>query len=191
MNKIDIIKEVIKSRRSTFTPMYTGEKIEDHRIWEILEMANWAPTHKYTEPWFFKVIPQEKIHEFCAYGAEWYKEFTPKAHFSELKWNKIKKKALSASHIIVICMKRDPKKRIPKWEEEAAVACSVQNMWLTATAMGFGSYWSTPGYALNGSSFFGLNKGEKCMGLFYIGIPKNDLDIKSTRQDISTKVTWM
>lgn len=190
MNNVETLNHIIRNRRAVFPPMYTGELIEEGIIWNILENANWAPTHKRTEPWFFKVIRQDRIQELCNYGAEWYKDFTPAEHFSQAKYEKIKTKALTASHIIVLCMRRDEKKRIPKWEEEAALACAVQNMWLTITAYNLGAYWSTPGYALHGERFFGLKKKEKCLGLFYIGVPKEGLVLSAVRQDIHSKVTW-
>ena len=191
MKVADQITKIIRDRRSIFPPMYTGEVIEDSVLWEILENANWAPNHRKTEPWFFVVLTQDKIADFCAYGADWYQKYTPEESFSEIKLKKIKTKALSASHIIAICMKRDDMKRVPQWEEEAAVACAVQNMWLTASALGLGAYWSTPGYAIQGNEFFGLGKGEKCLGLFYLGIPKPDLDLSATRIDIRKKVRWL
>jgi len=42
------------------------------------------------------------------------------------------------SYMIAICMKRRalPHKEMPEWEEMCAVACAVQNMWLSMTAHG-------------------------------------------------------
>ena len=43
-----------------------------------------------------------------------------------------------ASYMIAICMKRHAiaGKEMPEWEEVCAVACAVQNMWLSMTAQG-------------------------------------------------------
>ncbi len=191
MKHAAIINEVIRSRRSIFPPMYTGEVIDDQVIWEVLENATWAPSHKMTEPWRFVVIPQSKIPELCEYGAQWYQKYTPEEKFSEMKLKKIRTKPLKASHIIAICMQRDPEKRVPLWEEESAVACAVQNMALTVTAMGLGGYWSTPGYALVADEFLQLEKKEKCLGLFYVGVPKEGLQLKGKREDIKTKTRWL
>ncbi len=41
--------------------------------------------------------------------------------------------------MLALCMRRrapPPAKEMPEWEEECAVACAVQNLWLTATARG-------------------------------------------------------
>ncbi|MDZ7605566.1 MAG: nitroreductase family protein [Cyclobacteriaceae bacterium] len=45
---------------------------------------------------------------------------------------------------IAIIFERDAAERIPEWQEIAAVSMAVQNMWLTATDMGLGAFWSTP-----------------------------------------------
>jgi len=34
---------------------------------------------------------------------------------------------------------------MPEWEDQAAVACAVQNLHLMATAMGVAGYWSSGG----------------------------------------------
>ncbi len=191
MDKAKLITDIIKSRRSIFPPMYTGDKVSDDVIWEILDNANWAPTHKMTQPWRFIVIPQEKISDWVDYAAEWYRRYTPEDKFSEVKHTKIKTKPLKASHIIAIIMSRDKEKRVPKWEEKAAVACAVQNMYLTITAMDLGGYWSTPTYALGADEYFDLKSRERCLGLFYIGVPQEDIDLSSKRDDIRSKVTWL
>ena len=40
-------------------------------------------------------------------------------------------------------MQRDPNESIPEWEEIASVSMSVQNMWLMATNLNIGGYWSS------------------------------------------------
>jgi len=142
------LSKVIKERRSIFPPMYTGQQVSDEIILDILDHARWAPNHRQTEPWRFVIMRQEKIKELCAFGAAWYKEFTPPKDFDLKKYKKIQTKPLSASHIIGVCYERDLKKRVPKWEEKAAVACAVQNIYLIVSALGLGGYWSTPAYAL-------------------------------------------
>jgi nitroreductase len=45
---------------------------------------------------------------------------------------------------IAIIFERDAAERVPEWQEIAAVSMAVQNMWLTATGLGLGAFWSTP-----------------------------------------------
>ena len=190
MNKVSVLDEIIKSRRSIFPPMYTGEKVEDKVIRHLLENANYAPTHKYTEPWRWHVITGTGLERMSEYCSKWYEKNMKGDRYSVLKHKKIKANLLSASHIIAICMRRDPIKSIPEWEEEAAVACAVQNMWLTATALGLGTYWSSPRYALEANDFLGLKVGEKCLGFFYVGVPSQHEFKPTQRKSYSSKTTW-
>jgi len=188
---IETINQVIKSRRSIFPAMYTGEKADDSLIENILENANWAPNHKNTEPWRFKVYTDQGLVGLGEFLAESYKEITPVEKFMEMKYNKTRKKAQQSSHVIALCMERDPKESVPEWEELAALSCAVQNMYLTCTALGLGCYWSSPKTILNASEFLGLVNSQKCYGLLYIGVPQAGLNLKAKRQDIGLKTEWI
>jgi len=87
-------------------------------------------------------------------------------------------------------MQRDPAESVPEWEEIAATAMAVQNMWLTCTAYGIGCYWSSPKTLTIHNEFFELSEGEQCLGIMYLGY--HDLpDLPSQRGDIQQKVTWL
>ena len=51
--------DLIKSRRSIMPNQYNDSVIENNDINLILEAANWAPTHKKTEPWRYKVLTNQ------------------------------------------------------------------------------------------------------------------------------------
>jgi len=51
-----MVLDLIKKRRSIFPAQYTDREIAKSDIEKILEAANWAPTHKKTEPWRFRVF---------------------------------------------------------------------------------------------------------------------------------------
>ena len=87
-------------------------------------------------------------------------------------------------------MQRDPEERVPEWEEIAAVACAVQNMWLSCTAYGIGSYWSTPGTIEDVGDFLQLAEEEYCIGFFYMGYYDSEVPA-SPRTPIEEKVVWM
>ena len=67
----------------------------------------------------------------------WYKDNTPEERFSERKFKKLSANPLRANTVIAIVLHRDPDESVPEWEEVAAVACAVQNMWLTSTGLRF------------------------------------------------------
>jgi len=150
-----MIFDLIKRRRSVFPSSYIDKPIAKADIEKILDAANWAPNHKKTEPWRFKVLQgaaQEKLGKFLS---EKYKEVDPKP--KQIKIRKLLENPPKAGALVVICMQRDPAGSLPEWEEIAATAMAVQNMWLCCTEMGIGSYWSSPGLIKYMGEFFDLN----------------------------------
>jgi nitroreductase len=182
------ILTIIKSRRSIMPVQYNNESISVEVIMQLLEAANWAPTHRQTEPWRFKVIQgtsQEKLGLFLSHK---YKETA--VNFSKFKYKQIKEKPIKAGAVIAICMQRDRKESLPEWEEIAATAMAVQNMWLMATSLGIGGYWSSPDLIKYMDEFINLAEGERCIGLFYLGHydmpPPNRVP-----RPIEEKVSWI
>ncbi len=186
----DNLAQLIKNRRSIFPKTYTEEQISDAIIMEILENANWAPNHRKTEPWRFKVLQGEARQDLANFMATWYKDNTPAASYSEKKYEKNLKKPMLSPTIIAICMQRDAAESVPEWEEVAATAMAVQNMWLTCTAHNIGCYWSSPKSVSEAQELLNLAKGERCLGLFYMGY-HNMPEIPGRRGDIKEKVTFM
>ena len=185
-----LVNQVIRTRRSVFTQQFEpGKAIPDELIWQMLENANWAPTHKMTEPWRFTVFSGGGLQTLAEQQAAIYKEYAgPK--FKQPKYEQMQKVPLLCSHVIAIGMKRHHD--IPEMEEIAAVACAVQNMHLTATAYGIGAYWSTGGitFIKEAKALFNLGEEDKLMGFFYLGyvrVPSTD----GKRGSIEEKVNWI
>ncbi|HAA16823.1 MAG TPA: nitroreductase [Cytophagales bacterium] len=191
---IEEINRLIRERRSVFPKMYTGEPVDEAIIEQMLENANWAPTHKKTEPWRFTVFTGEGLKKLGDFQAELYKKVTTAdGTYLEKKYNNLKTKPLMASHIIALGMKRDPEAKIPVVEEQASVAMAVQNMHLTAAAYGLGAYWGTGGvtYFEEAKEFFGLGPDDVFMGFFFVGTAQPDAIPESTREPIADKVSWV
>lgn len=184
------LNEVIEKRRSTFPKQFVpGGNVADAIIDQMLINANWAPTHKHTEPWRFTVFTGEGLKRFAEYQATKYKE-TEAVQFKEDKYQKLLNNPLLASHIISIGLKRSNK--VPEMEEIAAVSCAVQNMYLTAEVYGVGCYWTTGGvtYYEGVNDFFGLEDNDKLLGFFYVGqiaVPSSP----GKRTSIEAKVKWI
>ena len=125
------------------------------------------------------------------FQSELYKESSGEK-FKEATYQNLQNNPLLASHVIAICMKRDPNKKFPEIEEVSAVATAVQNIYLSVTAYGIGGYWTTGGVTYNekAKSFFGLGPEDKLMGFFYLGeiaVPSPE----QKRQPAEEKVTWV
>lgn len=169
------LNALIHQRRSIFPQDYTGEKVKDDVVVQILENARWAPTHKLTEPWRFLVFTGDGIKALAKFQSELYRTVTEKdGTFKEGNYQKLMSKPLLSSHIIAILMLRDERNSLPEIEEAGAVFCAIQNMYLTATVYGVGCYLSTGGvtYFPEAREFFGLGEGDRLIGFFHLGIPK-------------------
>lgn len=184
--------ELIKNRRSVYPRWFTSDPVEQEDILKLLEAANWAPTHKMTEPWRFIVLHSKPARiELSEFLGEYYTRNTPKDKFSALKHRKTVEKPLQSAAVIAIVMQRDPAESLPEWEELAATACAVQNLWIAATASGFGGYWSSPATMLSvdAANFLSLKEGEKCLGVFYLGKHRMP-ETPRVRKQIEDKVRW-
>ncbi len=187
------INQLIKNRRSIFPKDYTGERVDDAIVHQMLENANWAPTHKLTEPWRFVVFTGDGLKKLAIFQGECYKKVTTAdGTFKEDRYQNLLTKPMDSSHILAIGMKRDEKRGVPEIEEIGAVFCAIENMYLTATAYGIGCYLSTGGvtYFEEAKEFFGLGKEDKLLGFLNIGMPKATV-VEGRRKSIEEKVRWV
>ena len=192
MSFIEPVNQIIRDRR-TVKPKFMADKNVDHSvIQEMLENANWAPTHGLTEPWRFSVFTGASRGKLASFLAETYKTLTPPESFKQNKYEGMSKNAMLAPVVIAIGMKRQASKKIAELDEIQAVACAVQNMHLTATAYGLGAFWSTNVAAISSemAEYTGLGKEDRALGLFYVGYPAQDWP-KGARQPIEDKVRWI
>lgn len=184
-----IINDLIKERRSIFPPSYIPEEIPRDIIQQIVSNANYAPTHRVTEPWRFVIFRNEGLIKLADEMARLYQVTTPPTSFDQAKYDAVKEKIMKASCVMAIVMESHPEK-LPEWEEIAAVACAVQNMWLTATAYKIGAYWSTPGTITELDEFLDLTPSQKCLGLFYMGYHKAPR-LEARRRPYEEKIKWV
>lgn len=185
------INELIRERRTIYPEQFSDRKVFKEQIEVILNNAQWAPTHGKTQPWRFKVFMEDSRTGLSDFLASTYVKVTPKEAQNDLKLAKLIKRPLRSSVVIAVCMQRQKEERIPEIEEIGAVACAIQNMYLTCTAYGLGGFWSTPKliYTDEMKEFLGLAEKDKCMGLFYIGYPEIDWP-KSHRKPIEYNTEW-
>ena len=184
------VRALLRSRSSIFPAMYTDKPISEEMLRDLLENANWAPNHKQTEPWRFKVIRGAARQRLADFLGSTYQRITPQDSFSEMKLKKLSTNPIKADTVIAICMQRDPAESLPEWEELGATAMAVQNLWLAATAHGLGGYWSSPGLIAYLGPFLNLAEGERCLGLFYLA-HHQATEIPRERGVINDKVQWM
>jgi nitroreductase len=182
--------EAIRTRRSI--GKVKPDAIDKKLIEAILESAIWAPNHYHTEPWRFIVMVGEgrrvlgrAYAEIATEGAE--------AHSPEeleLLRNKNEQKAYRAP--VIIAAAASPMQDKSQTEEIAAVHAAIQNMLLTAHALGLGAVWRTgePAYHPKMRKALGLNEEEHIAGFIYVGYPDMAAP-KSKRVPFQDKTEWI
>jgi len=184
----ETIVKIIKERRSIFPASYIKKEIPVEVINQILETANYAPTHKLTQPWRFTIIRKAGLPKLGEELGKLYKQKVSPQQFLQKKYDSFAEKTSQADCIIAINMALSGK--IPEWEELAAVSCAVQNMALTAESLKVGAYWSSPPLIDDLGEFLGLTENEKCIGLFYMGY-HNEKPWAPNRTPMEGKVKWI
>ncbi|MEQ6167505.1 MULTISPECIES: nitroreductase [unclassified Ekhidna] len=182
------LNKIIRKRRSVYPLQYIDKPIPREILKELLLNANHAPTHRLTEPWRFKVFTGEAKSRLGEFLAQKYEEITPDADPSKVK--KIKLKPDQSGAVLAIVLHRDSAERVPEWEEIAAIACAVQNIWISLDQYGLGGYWSSPVLSKFLGEHVHLEENETCIGFFYMGYcePSDRIVIK---KPIEAKVEWI
>ena len=191
---LDFLSHIIRSRRSVKPfDLDPSRKVERDLLLQLLENANWAPTHGLTEPWRFRVFQDDARKELSAAMQDIYRATTPAQEFREDKLKKMSENPLLAPVVIALGMVRRGGAKIPEIEEVEATACAAQNLLLSAHAAGLAGYWSSP--PLIGTrefaEFLGLGQEDRCLGLLYLGWPREGLKMaKGVRGLVETKISW-
>ena len=167
MDNPTVVFQNILDRRTCKPDRYTGNVLPKEVIEKMLEAAHWAPTHGHTEPWQFNVYTGAGKDRLQRFLAEW----TLEEGGNAVKVEKMAKRIAQSSHIISIGMQRGDNPKIPEIEELLAVAMAVQNMWLVATSLNVGAYWSSGAKAFTPKmrDFLGLKEGDRSLGFLFVG----------------------
>lgn len=192
MNSFENIQSIIQNRRSTKPADMNGKIIDNLLIRQLLQLADWAPTHGRTEPWRFIVYEEKAKQLFCLDHAELYKANTDSEKFMQGKYEKLQQQGDTISHIIIVYMKRTQGNTIPALEEIAAVSAATQNILLGAAALDLAVLWSTGGMTHHPSmkKYLGLAEEDIIIGQLYLGY--TDIPAKEGKRGVpmEEKVSW-
>jgi nitroreductase len=182
------VLDIIKARR-TIGAMQDKD-VSENAINLMLEAGTWAPNHKKTEPWKFRVFTGDSR---VRLGDEMERIMKQKTgHLSEeealKKTTKAKKGPLRAPVIIAVAV--SPSGKVPEIEEISAVAASIQNMLLVAEEQGLATIWRTGEivYQTELNDFLSLEEDDKLLGLIYVGHPNKEASSK--RIPYQDKTIW-
>lgn len=135
---------------------------------QIMRAAVRAPDHGRLRPWRFVVLEgaaREKLGDAMArLSLAKFPQSTPEQREGE------RRKVLRAPTIIVVAARITPGK-IPQIEQVGAVAAGVENMMLTAQALGYGAMWRTgaAAYDAHAKTTLGLAAEDQIVAFLYLG----------------------
>jgi len=183
---------LLLDRRSIFPEKYSGRRVHRELVEQVLQHGTWAPNHGLTQPWRFRVFMDGAAERLMEQLSDAYR-----AHAGEVamdsKAEKIRLRGQRCNAIVALGLAHDSAGRFPLWEDEAALAAAVQNMYLMCTAHGIGGFWSTPKFLSHPTAQAALGHagGVAGMGLFYMGYPEGEWPSKGHRKPLEYVSEWI
>jgi nitroreductase len=168
------IVEAIEKRQSI--GRVKQDPVPREKIEQVLESAIHAPNHKITEPWRFHVFEGKGRGEFARARAEMARLMAEEeGEDEELISGRVSRERKKAfrSPVVIAVISLAGRDEIETLENYAACSAAVQNMQLTAHALGLGCIWRTGpvAYHPHMREFFGLGEGDRIVAYLYIGYP--------------------
>jgi nitroreductase len=186
---LDVIR-AIETRRSI--GRVKQAPVPRELIERILESGVHAPNHKITEPWRFHVFSGKGRGELARVRAEIARlQAEAEGESEEMATGRIsreRKKAFRAPVVIAVISEAG-RDEVETLENYAACAAAVQNMQLTAHALGLAAMWRTGPivYHQEMRRFFGLKENDRIVAHVYLGYP--DMGVRPRRRDPANKKT--
>jgi nitroreductase len=166
----------------TLTAIRTRRTVKDYRsepvprdvLDQILEAGAWAPVHRMTQPWRFRVLGPNALEALKAAAGEG------------------ADKLMRAPTLVAASFVPSP---LPLHadEDEQAAAAAVYATMLAAHAEGIASYWRTPGVLRTdeGRAACGIPDGERVLGLIHFGYADGDTPEAPERLPLDQFVTYL
>jgi nitroreductase len=150
------VEDAIRKRRTH--KQYGDEPVDEGTVRELVELARYAPNHKLTNPWRFRVLGPETRRRIDAVVGE----------------NEAQKLRRAPTLVLATAVRSED----PALAEEDVLAagCAVYAVLLGATARGLASYWRTPGCFREEPvrTLLGLAPNEELVSLIHLGAPGSD-----------------
>ena len=150
------VEAAIRARRTH--KQYGSEPIPEAVVRELVDLARWAPNHKLTNPWRFRLLGPEtraRIEELVAEA------------------DVIKLRRAPTLVLVTAVRSQDP---VLAEEDVLAAAAATYAVLLAATERGLASYWRTPSCFREPGvrSVLGLADDEAVVALVHLGRPVTD-----------------
>jgi nitroreductase len=194
--EIETLSRAIAHRRSMGLSRLSEDPVPSELIDRMLRAADWAPSHGDTEPWRYIVFADEAREQLAeAYGKAYAADHTGESYDPAGEAG-YRERAFKAPVWIAIgmspAMNEDGSWVMTEMEEMMAVACSVQNLHVMASAQGLAGMWHSKGLSVHPvvASALGWEPPARLLGFFFCGYPNVDWP-EGERKPIEGKVSWV
>lgn len=159
---------------------------------ELFEAARWAPNHKLTQPWRFRVLGDSAKTALKAVAADVATQHAPEGSDRDLVGAIAAKKLDRAPTLVTVSSVRNPDPVLDA-EDYAATAVASYIVLLAAHAKGFAGYWRTPEVLRDsaGIEAVGIGADEEVLGLLYLGRPTGGTPSPPERAAIDDFVSYL
>jgi nitroreductase len=147
------VDTAIRARRTH--KQYGSEPVSEAVVRELVDLARWAPNHKLTNPWRFRLLGPETRARID--------ELVPEAEVMKLR----------RAPTLVLVTSVQSEEPVLAEEDVRATAAATYALLLAATDRGLASYWRTPSCFGEPSvrSLLGLADNEVVVALVHLGPP--------------------
>ena len=149
------LEEAIRTRRTH--KAYAPEPVDRATLDELFELARWAPNHKLTNPWRFRVLGPNALERLKAAADD-----------------PIAAAKLSRAPTLVAVSATQSGDPVVDEEDVCATAAAAYAVLLAAHGRGLAGYWRTPAILATpaGREAVGVSGDERILGLLHLGYPR-------------------
>jgi nitroreductase len=151
------LEEAIRTRRTH--KAYAPEPVDRATLDELFELARWAPNHKLTNPWRFRVVGPRALERLKAAADD-----------------PIAAAKLARAPTLVVVSATQTGHPIVDEEDVCATAGAAYAVLLAAHARGLAGYWRTPALLRTpaGRAAVGIADDERVLALLHLGHPRQE-----------------
>ncbi|MDP1849136.1 MAG: nitroreductase [Solirubrobacteraceae bacterium] len=151
------LEHAIRTRRTH--KAYGPEPLDRTTLDELFELARWAPNHKLTNPWRFRVLGPAALERLKAAAGD-----------------PIAAAKLDRAPTLVLVSATQTGDPVMDEEDVLAAATAAYVVLLAAHGRGLAGYWRTPGVVRTpaGRAALGVPEDERVLGLLHLGHPRQE-----------------
>jgi nitroreductase len=149
------LEEAVRTRRTH--KAYAPEPVDRATLDALFELARWAPNHKLTNPWRFRVVGPQALERLKAATED-----------------PIAAAKLDRAPTLVVVSAAQSGDPVLDEEDVLATGAAAYIVLLAAHGRGLAGYWRTPGVLRTdaGRAALGVGADEHVVGLLHLGHPR-------------------